>query len=144
MLSASRLGVPGSLRLSYATLGAFIKYPKASIPHRPSPHIADKKFGYFQSEKDFFLELAKELELLENPSSTDSFYRHPLVYLVEAADDICYTLIDFEDAVNLGFIAESVTGEILLSITEKSWITVNSNYCPSTADRMSYLKSSRY
>ncbi len=141
LLSASRLGVPGSLRLSYATLGAFIKYPKASIPHRPSSHIADKKFGYFQSEKDFFLELARELELLENPSSTDSFYRHPLVYLVEAADDICYTLIDFEDAVNLGFIAESVAQELLLSMTDKVVDYAKFKLLPSTADRMSYLRA---
>jgi dGTPase len=53
LLTASREGVQGGLRLSYGTLGAFVKYPKESLPKRPTSHIADKKFGVFQSEKDF-------------------------------------------------------------------------------------------
>ncbi|MEP5615461.1 MAG: dGTP triphosphohydrolase, partial [Flavobacteriaceae bacterium] len=98
LLTESREGVPGGLRLSYATLGAFIKYPKASLPKKPSKHIADKKFGFFQSEKDFFMEVANEIGLVPNLKNKGiGFYRHPLAYLVEAADDICYTIIDFED-----------------------------------------------
>ena len=61
LLSESRDGIPGGLRLSYATLGAFMKYPKASLPKKPSKHIADKKFGFFQSEKDFFMEVVEEI-----------------------------------------------------------------------------------
>src|SRR5690606_40205917 len=93
VLTQARDGVPGGLRLSYATLGAFTKYPKGSLPKKPSNHVAVKKFGYFQSERDFFMELAGELGLAPNPSNPDGgFYRHPLTYLVEAADDICYTI----------------------------------------------------
>src|SRR5690554_2180678 len=78
-LTASRPGVPGGLRLSYATLGAFMKYPKESLPHRPTNNVWDKKFGFFQSERDFFLDLASELGLLPTagPNGT-SFVRHPL------------------------------------------------------------------
>lgn len=56
------------LRLSYATLGAFMKYPKESLPKKPTNHIADKKYGVFQSEKTIFEEVARELGLLETLS----------------------------------------------------------------------------
>ena len=64
ILTQDRPGIPGGIRLSYATLGAFMKYPKESLPHKPSNRIADKKFGIFQSEKAFFEEVANELGLL--------------------------------------------------------------------------------
>ena len=54
ILTESRNGVEGGLRLSYATLGAFMKYPKESLPKKPTKHIADKKYGVFQSETKFF------------------------------------------------------------------------------------------
>ncbi|MGK0426071.1 MAG: dGTPase, partial [Ulvibacter sp.] len=54
IVTETKNGVEGGLRLSYATLGAFTKYPKESLPKKPTKHIADKKFGVFQSEKDFF------------------------------------------------------------------------------------------
>ena len=66
ILTESRAGRPGGLRLSYATLGAFIKYPKASLPIKPSSHIADKKFGVFQSEIAFFNGLATDLGMIDN------------------------------------------------------------------------------
>ena len=74
-------------------MGAFAKYPKASLPLKPTPHVADKKYGFFQAQKSFFNEVAAELSLTEK----GKVHRHPLTYLVEAADDICYTIIDFED-----------------------------------------------
>lgn len=98
LLIESREGVPGGLRLSYATLGAFVKYPKLSIPHKPTSHVADKKYGVFRSNWDDYTKIANQLGLQKEEGS---FNRHPLVYLVEAADDICYTLIDFEDAINM-------------------------------------------
>ncbi|MEM1001275.1 MAG: dGTP triphosphohydrolase, partial [Bacteroidota bacterium] len=51
ILTETRAGMAGGLRLSYATLGAFMKYPKESLPKKPSNHIADKKYGFFQSDK---------------------------------------------------------------------------------------------
>ena len=106
ILTESREGVSGGLRLSYATLGAFLKYPKESLPKNPTKHIVDKKYGFFQSEKQEFLEVVEDLGLLQKSEEAISFYRHPLAYLVEAADDICYTIIDFEDGINLGLIEE--------------------------------------
>ena len=100
ILTESHPGTQGGLRLSYATLGAFVKYPKASLPVKPTPHVADKKYGYFQSQKIFFKEVADELSLIDGEKT----FRHPLTYLVEAADDICYTIIDFEDGINLSLI----------------------------------------
>ena len=50
ILTESKAGTPGGLRLSFATLGAFIKYPKASLPFQPTSHVAHKKFGYFQAQ----------------------------------------------------------------------------------------------
>ncbi|MDX1471839.1 MAG: dNTP triphosphohydrolase, partial [Flavobacteriaceae bacterium] len=107
ILTESRRGRDGGLRLSYATLGAFMKYPKESLPKRPSSHVSEKKFGVFQSEKEDFNEIAEELDLsVRQNNSYLSYNRHPLTYLVEAADDICYTIIDFEDGINLGLIEE--------------------------------------
>ena len=107
VLNSSRPGVEGGIRLSFATLGAFMKYPKESLPKKPTKNIADKKYGFFQTDKDFFQEVALEMGMIPNKNNPDiGFERHPLAYLVEAADDICYTIIDFEDGINLGLISE--------------------------------------
>ena len=58
ILTQSNTGTPGGLRLSYGTLGAFIKYPKASLPIKPTEHVAHKKFGFFQAQESFFKELS--------------------------------------------------------------------------------------
>ena len=91
------------MRLSYATLGAFVKYPKGSLPVKPTNGVADKKYGFFQNEKNIYDEIATELDL---KNDNGIYLRHPLTFLVEAADDICYTIIDFEDGINLGLIEE--------------------------------------
>ncbi|MGW9684802.1 dGTP triphosphohydrolase [Flagellimonas sp. 2504JD1-5] len=142
LLTESREGVPGGLRLSYATLGTFMKYPKASLPKKPSKHIADKKFGFFQSEMDFFMDVAKELELIPNPSNPGTgFFRHPLTYLVEAADDICYTIIDFEDGINLGLIPEEYALEYLINLVKDKINTKKYNAMTTSSDRLSYLRA---
>ncbi len=142
LLTESRQGVPGGLRLSYATLGTFMKYPKASLPKKPSKHIADKKFGFFQSEKEFFLEVVDEIGLIRNPSNEGvGFYRHPLTYLVEAADDICYTIIDFEDGINLGLISEEYALEYLINLVKDNINIKKYNAMNSSSDRLSYLRA---
>lgn len=134
--------IKGGLRLSYATLGAFIKYPKESLPKKPSPNIADKKYGVFQSELDFFKELADELGLKKTGNSKDiSYVRHPLAYLVEAADDICYTIIDFEDGINLGLISEDYALEYLINLVRDTINTKKYNTLQNTQDRISYLRA---
>jgi len=134
--------VEGGLRLSYATLGAFTKYPKESLPHKPSGHIADKKFGVFQDDVSFFDEVAKELGLLQRYNSKGKGYaRHPLAYLVEAADDICYTLIDFEDGINLGLIEEEFALEYLIKLVEEKINTAKYTKLTLAKDRLAYLRS---
>ncbi len=142
LLTESRDGVPGGLRLSYATLGAFMKYPKESLPKKPTKHIADKKFGIFQTDKDFFFEIADELGLKRKTDSpAPSFYRHPLTYLVEAADDICYTIIDFEDGINLGLISEDFALEYLIKLVKEHINTQKYNQMTLMSDRLSYLRA---
>ena len=142
LLTESKKGVEGGLRLSYATLGAFMKYPKESLPKKPTNHIADKKFGFFQTEKNVFKEVADELGLLQTRTGDDiSFARHPLTYLVEAADDICYTIIDFEDGINLGLISEDFALEYLINLVKDSIHTKKYNSLVYKEDRLSYLRA---
>jgi dGTPase len=92
------------LKLTYATLGAFTKYPcPASFQTRDVKRRSQKKFGFFQSEMQAFRNIAAglELPLLDEYTS----HRHPLAFLVEAADDICYSIIDLEDGCNLGLVS---------------------------------------
>lgn len=141
ILTQSRPGVEGGLRLSYATLGAFIKYPKESLPKKPTSHIADKKFGIFQSEKPFFEEIAQELGLIKRGNTGISYCRHPLAFLVEAADDICYTIIDFEDGINLGLIDEEFALEYLTNLVRDTINRQKYISLTNTADRLSYLRA---
>ena len=142
ILTESREGVFGGLRLSYATLGAFMKYPKESLPKKPTNHIVDKKYGFFQSEKESFLDVALELGLKQKSISEDvSFYRHPLAYLVEAADDICYTIIDFEDGINLGLIEEEFTLEYMIKLVKNTIDIKKYHSLEHKTDRVSYLRA---
>ncbi len=142
VLTSSRPGNEGSLRISYATLGAFMKYPKESLPKKPTQNIADKKYGFFQSDKSFFQEVAHELGLISNKSALDiGFERHPLAYLVEAADDICYTIIDFEDGMNLGLVSEDFALEYLIKLVKDSIDSSKYNSLTTKEDRISYLRA---
>ena len=142
LLTAHREGVPGGLRLSYATLGAFMKYPKESLPIKPTQHIADKKYGFFQGDKESFCEIADELGLRgRHHGEHKAFSRHPLTFLVEAADDICYTIIDFEDGINLGLIPEDYALEYLINLVKDRIDTKKYNGLAFRHDRLSYLRA---
>ena len=141
ILTENRAGRSGGLRLSYATLGAFTKYPKESLPKKPTTHIADKKYGFFQNDKEAFVDIASELGLIKRSTKNLSFSRHPLAFLVEAADDICYTIIDFEDGINLGLIQEEFALEYLSKIIRDN-IKPENYYALSTKeDRIGYLRA---
>ncbi|WP_413206651.1 dGTP triphosphohydrolase [Rhodospirillum sp. A1_3_36] len=103
----------GGMRLSKATLGAFMKYPvQADVRARVidedqngdgAPYIGLKKFGLFRSEQPLFQEAAATLKLPEEDHPSGRWWRrHPLVFIVEAADDICYNIVDLEDAFTTG------------------------------------------
>ncbi|WP_158846867.1 dGTP triphosphohydrolase [Algibacter sp. L1A34] len=141
ILTEDRVGRLGGLRLCYATLGAFMKYPKESLPKKPTKHIADKKYGFFQSEKDAFQDVANELGLLKRSETDLSYSRHPLAFLVEAADDICYTIIDFEDGINLGLIQEEYALEYLSKIIRHNIKRENYYALSTKEDRIGYLRA---
>lgn len=142
VLNGSRPGVEGGIRLSFATLGAFMKYPKESLPKKPTKNIADKKYGFFQTDKEFFMEVAQEMGMISNKNLPDIGYeRHPLAYLVEAADDICYTIIDFEDGINLGLISEDFALEYLIKLVKDSIDTSKYKTLTTKEDRISYLRA---
>jgi dGTPase len=142
VLTSSRPGIEGGLRLSYATLGAFTKYPKESLPKKPTKNIADKKYGFFQSDKEFFKEVADELGMITNKTGDDIGYeRHPLAFLVEAADDICYTIIDFEDGINLGLVSEDFALEYLIKLVKDTIDTAKYQTLTTKEDRISYLRA---
>lgn len=142
VLTSSRPGIEGGIRLTYGVLGAFMKYPKESLPKKPTSNIADKKYGFFQSDKEFFKEVANELGLIPNKSGDDiGFERHPLAYLVEAADDICYTIIDFEDGINLGLVSEDFALEYLIKLVKDTIDTNKYKTLTTKEDRISYLRA---
>ncbi|MGB0837552.1 MAG: dGTP triphosphohydrolase [Flavobacteriaceae bacterium] len=135
------VGGAEGIRLSYATLGAFIKYPKESLPVKPSRDIVDKKYGFFQEQSDFADELFNDLGLKRRSENDVAFNRHPLAFLVEAADDICYTIIDFEDGINLGWIEEDFALEYLVKIVKDKLDTKKYWAMEDKASRVAYLRA---
>jgi dGTPase len=109
----------GGLQLTAATLGAFTKYPLSSSSDKDPKRKSQKKFGYFQSEKEHFIQVAECTGLID--LGEDVFSRHPLAFLVEAADDICYHIIDLEDGCRLGLISLDEFKDLLIPIIGKSY-----------------------
>lgn len=113
----------GGMRLTCATLGAFMKYPwlsshsNAEVAANPINTTATsiKKYGCFASEADMLQRLAHRLRLPEH-AHHDGFARHPLAYLLEAADDICYALIDLEDGIHLDMVSYREVEPLLLEL----------------------------
>lgn len=102
---------PGGFAMTYSMLASIVKYPYDSA------QAGDKgKFGFFTSERDAFVRIADELRMRRLPQADGSirYARHPLVYIVEAADDICYEVMDIEDAHKLKILPTSETIDILL------------------------------
>ncbi|MDR0825416.1 MAG: deoxyguanosinetriphosphate triphosphohydrolase [Prevotella sp.] len=101
---------PGGFVMTYSMLASIVKYPYSSIA--PS---GKSKFGFFQSEENDFKKIADELGMHCTQASPLKYVRHPLVYLVEAADDICYQVMDIEDAHKLGLLTTDQTKELFLN-----------------------------
>ena len=94
----------GGFRLTYSTIGSILKYPCESLASNKNI-LHRKKYGFFKIDEKVFLDVVKELNMLaDNVESRIVYKRHPFVYLVEAADDISYNIIDFEDAHRLGIL----------------------------------------
>ncbi|MFZ6013109.1 MAG: deoxyguanosinetriphosphate triphosphohydrolase [Bacteroidota bacterium] len=128
------------LRLTYATLGAFTKYPcPALFPSRDKSKKSQKKFGFFQSEKQAFAEMAEEVGLI--PNGGEAWCRHPLAFLVEAADDICYSIIDLEDGCRLGLVTFDETVDLLSGILQDSLQRDKLNNTASLNEKLGVLRS---
>lgn len=106
----------GGFALTYATLAAIAKYPCSSIAGHNKKNIYTKKYGFFQSEESGFVKIASEMGLIKVQDSPLIYKRHPLVYLVEAADDICYNIIDLEDAHRLKILTYKEVETLLLPL----------------------------
>ena len=98
----------GGYALTYSTLASIVKYPYAST------HAGNKqKCGFFRSENETFEKIASELKLIKIEEG--KYCRHPLVFLVEAADDICYQIMDIEDAHKLKILSDDETFDLCLN-----------------------------
>lgn len=119
----------GGMQLTYATLATLMKYPWTS------PHAAEKKkFCAFQAEADLLIETAERTGLLKQ--SEGAYCRHPLAFLAEAADDICYRIIDLEDAVEIGLLPFDTVRQIFEEISDKQ-----ANSSLSERNQLAYLRA---
>jgi dGTPase len=106
------------MRLTYATLAASMKYPWCSTASALNKRPKNNKYGVFQSELEYFHEIAQKTGLIEKGKNW--YCRHPLVYLMEAADDFCYGIIDLEDGLEMGILQWSEIYELLRPVIEDS------------------------
>jgi dGTPase len=110
---------PGGFRLTYATLASIVKYPCDSLNGFNKQQLVTKKSGFFDSEIGTYKAIADELGIPRLGADKNVYARHPFVYLVEAADDICYRIIDFEDAHRLHIISIETIRELFLSFFDQ-------------------------
>ncbi len=108
--------------LTYSTLASIAKYPCTSIAGKQKGMLHRKKYGFFQSEEESFKKIAAELQLAQEDNEYLIYKRHPLVYLVEAADDICYSIIDLEDAHRLKILSYDEVKNYLLPFSNSTTI----------------------
>lgn len=102
----------GGMRLTYATLSSFIKYPWTSLPAQDGQRPKKNKYGVYTSELNLFHEISSAVGLISKEGD-DWYSRHPLVHLMESADDFCYGILDLEDGLEMGIISWEEMYEIL-------------------------------
>ena len=129
---------PGGFAMTYSTLASIVKYPFSS-----SQAGKKGKFGFFSSEKEQFERIATELGMIK--LGEERYCRHPLVYLVEAADDICYQIMDIEDGHKLKILETEETMSLLLSFFEedrRKHICEVMSHVADPNEKIAYLRSS--
>ncbi len=133
----------GGFALTYTTLASIVKYPYESTK------VVKPKFGFFQSEKELYRNIAEELGLTQVESDPMKFVRHPLVYLVEAADDICYQIMDMEDAHKLKIVPYETVIELFRNffdpVADKNILAkmdANFQIVTDRNERVAYLRAS--
>lgn len=139
----TRLQMPdnrGGLQLTCATLGAFAKYPRLASSDRGGRHGASvKKFSFFQSEREGFEEVAERTGMI--PRGDGSWSRHPLAFLVEAADDICYRIIDFEDGVQMGMLSYDQVSKAFLRVIDDAKVEAQLGTIRGEKERIEMLRA---
>lgn len=116
----------GGYGLTYTTIASILKYPcESDAVDKKYRHR--KKYGFFQAEKETVDQIAQTLNMIRESSEPLVYKRHPFVYLVEAADDICYSIVDMEDAHRLGILR---TGEV-----EEAYMQVLNDIDKTNADK---------
>ena len=136
----------GGLQLSYSTLSSIAKYPCEAIA-RNKKYLHRKKFGFFQSQKEVFQNIAAATSMSLEGNQPLIYKRHPFVWLLEAADDICYTIIDIEDAHRLGIISHqeclSVMYDLILDLNlqDKARVDLQLDKINNKNNKISYLRS---
>ncbi|GAB4248095.1 MAG: deoxyguanosinetriphosphate triphosphohydrolase [Ekhidna sp.] len=129
----------GGLKLTFATLGAFTKYPLSSSCEKEKGRKSQKKFGYYQCNAALFSELATEMGLIS--LGDGKWCRHPLAFLVEAADDICYHIIDLEDGCRLGLVPFEKVKELLAAIIGDAYSEEKLDKIPSLNEKLGILRA---
>ncbi|WP_040490377.1 deoxyguanosinetriphosphate triphosphohydrolase [Indibacter alkaliphilus] len=128
------------LKLTYATLASFTKYPRPAQIFEKNPNRkSHKKFGFFIDHKKEYENLAKILGL--GHSSPESYFRHPLAFLVEAADDICYSIIDLEDGCTLGLVSFEETLSLLVEILGEKFQQKKLSKYKTTSQKLAVLRA---
>lgn len=112
----------GGMRLTYATLSSFIKYPWTSLPAQDGQRPKRNKYGVYTTELEVFHEISKAVGLL-NKEGDDWYSRHPLVHLMESADDFCYGILDLEDGLEMGIISWEQMYDILKPVLPEESVT---------------------
>lgn len=125
----------GGMQLTCPTLATFTKYPRESwIPEEILGEYSGKstnKHGFFQADKDLFTEVAETVGLIRRHDQVAWWARHPLSFLVEAADDICYLIVDLEDGYRMGYISFEKAKNFLNAISDMSL-----HDCPDTEEEI--------
>lgn len=111
---------PGGYKLTFATLASIVKYPCISKEgfNKGTGLIATRKSGFFDSETETWKQISENLGLVRKPEFEMVYARHPFVYLTEAADDVCYRIIDLEDAHRLHIISLRTFMDLFLPFFE--------------------------
>ncbi len=120
LVSREHNGRRGGLQLTHAALGAFTKYPcAAQLEPPPRAGKSTSKLGVYQAEVGHFAEVAEALGLLPRDGMDSAWCRHPLAFLVEAADDICYLILDLEDGHRIGYVTHEQYLDLMLPIASR-------------------------
>jgi len=138
--------IKGGIRLTYTTLASILKYP-CSVTGIDEKVKHKKKFNFFQNEKDIYKDICEKTNMQSEGPGLLSYKRHPFVYLTEAADDICYKMIDIEDAHRLGIVqTEEVVNLFLnliycLKVHKFEKVQSNTSDIKDPNEKVSYLRA---